>query len=105
MENSVSIIFNDRPKQWGLRGDPYLWDELKQSFKTVPLPCFEIMFMQYFAEFFQEITNHTYTNESNLFVEEFSHGGMSSGVISMKFWQEIALPLLITNLRHFNKGI
>lgn len=102
MDYSVSIIFNYKPNKWGYRGDPYLWDRLQQSFKTIPLPCPETIFMQHFDKFFLEITNHPSTNEADFFVEEFSHGGISSGFISIKFWQVSALPLLITKLRYFN---
>lgn len=102
MDHSVSIIFNCKPKQWEYRGDPYLWDRLQQSFKTIPLPCQETTFRQCFDKFFREITDHSLNNETDFFVEKFSHGGMSSGFISVKFWKETALPLLVTKLRQFN---
>ena len=105
MENSVSIIFELPPKQWGLRGDPYLWEELQQYFKTISLPCSEASFMQYFASFFQEITNRSFKGDSNFFVEKYARGGMSSGCISLNFWKEQALPLLISNLQSNNKRI
>lgn len=28
----VSIIFKDKPKQWGLRGDSYFWEYLEEKF-------------------------------------------------------------------------
>jgi len=39
MVKSVSIIFKSKPKRWGLRGDPYLWDELEKNFSTILFPC------------------------------------------------------------------
>ena len=26
----LSVIFKERPEQWGFRGDPYFWDHLKK---------------------------------------------------------------------------
>ena len=34
----VSQVFDPKPEQWGLRGDPYLWDELKEKLEHVELP-------------------------------------------------------------------
>ena len=31
----VSAIFEEKPKQWGFRGDPYLWEELKKEFSEI----------------------------------------------------------------------
>lgn len=31
----VSSVFEKLPEQWGLRGNPYRWEELKQSFPDV----------------------------------------------------------------------
>ena len=33
----VSSIFEETPKQWGLRGDPYLWEEMRNEFSAVPV--------------------------------------------------------------------
>lgn len=35
---SVGDLFRTRPQRWGLRGDPYLWDDLARVFYPVPLP-------------------------------------------------------------------
>ena len=34
----ISEIFEDEPTQWGLRGDPFLWRELKEFFKEIDMP-------------------------------------------------------------------
>ena len=26
----LSVIFEEKPKQWGFRGDPYFWDYLRE---------------------------------------------------------------------------
>jgi hypothetical protein len=35
---NISEIFEEEPIQWGLRGDPWLWRELKSKFESVPMP-------------------------------------------------------------------
>ena len=39
MKADLSIIFEDEPKQWGLRGDQYLWAELREECigKEIPI--------------------------------------------------------------------
>ena len=36
--SNVSIIFTPEPDQWGLRGDPFLWQLLKERYQAVELP-------------------------------------------------------------------
>lgn len=40
------------------------------------------------------------THDKDVFVQEFAHGGMSSGYISMTFWRECGLPTLIENFEN-----
>lgn len=94
---SVAVIFLDRPEQWGLRGDPCLWDYLEVAFSTIYFPCSVSDFIRNFEMFFLDITQHPFKGES-VFVENFSHGGMSSGVVSIEYWEKKALPLLVSRL-------
>lgn len=103
MKPSVSKIFEQRPERWGLRGDPLLWDELQQAFTMISLPCSKTCFIRHFEKFFYELTNHSLKSESNIWVEKYDTGGMSGGSISAEFWQEDALPLLITRLEKLSK--
>lgn len=103
MKLSVSMIFEQKPEGWGLRGDPYLWDELQQAFGTIPLPCSKTCFIHHFEKFFYELTNHSLRSESDFWVEKYDYGGMSGGGISVEFWKKNALPLLITRLQKFSK--
>ena len=31
MNKDLSLIFKNKPKQWGLRGDSYLWAEIEYA--------------------------------------------------------------------------
>jgi len=35
--NLVADLFDPEPEQWGLRGDPYLWREMKETFAETQL--------------------------------------------------------------------
>ncbi|MEH7108845.1 hypothetical protein [Bacillus sp. JJ1764] len=102
MKPSVAKIFEQKSEQWGLRGDPYLWDELQQVFSTIPLPCSKTCFIQHFEKFFQKLTNHSFKSESDFWVEKYDHGGMSSGGIGVDFLHKKTLPLLFTRLEKLN---
>ena len=34
----ISELFEDAPEQWGLRGDPFLWEEMKEHLGARPVP-------------------------------------------------------------------
>ena len=95
-------IFTPKPERWGLRGDPHLWDRLANSFESVALPCDKVSFLEHFKRFFLEATDCSFEAEIEaIFVPEFDKGGMSSGDVSMKFWHEEGLPLLLSRLEKF----
>ncbi len=78
---------------WGLRGDPYLWKEIKEIYGTEIISLEDIEPFLY--ETFFDLTNKTMNCEEYIFCERHAHGGMSSGHLSSKFWVEKALPALI----------
>jgi hypothetical protein len=59
------------------------------------------------ADEFQWLLEQTYTQltgtpisrRTSIFVERYSHGGMSSGLVSPEFWRETAIPLLLDRYR------
>jgi ABC-type molybdenum transport system ATPase subunit/photorepair protein PhrA len=48
----------------------------------------------------QHLMGTPLTNRDPIFVERFSHGGMSSGYVSPQFWAETAIPLLRARYRN-----
>lgn len=97
----VSAIFEEKPKQWGFRGDPYLWEDMKKEFSTVPLTISSEDFVKEFKEVFEKLTGNPLTRECRMFLPEYVHGGMSSGQICGEFWMDTALPLLVERLKSF----
>ena len=97
----VSAIFEEKPERWGLRGDPYLWEELKKEFTTVPVTISLEDFEKELKAAFERLTGTPLTKDCHLFLSQYAHGGMSGGQISGEFWVESALPLLIERLKNF----
>lgn len=97
-------IFEPRPKTWGLRGDPYLWDDMSLSLGLTPLPRSFSDFALQIETLFEGFTGAKISDRGNVFVKRYSHGGMSSGYISLEFWQRKGFPLLLERFsRRFQK--
>lgn len=90
-------LMQSRPKQWGLRGDPYLWDEIRQHLANVRVPINQDTLTQIIQQAFEDITGQPINNGSNIFIERYSQGGISSGRVSSHFWNNKAIPFLIQN--------
>ncbi|MBL8814419.1 MAG: hypothetical protein JNL58_00200 [Planctomyces sp.] len=99
--SSIADLFDPEPGQWGLRGDPYLWREMKKMFSGVPLPQTETELRDTILIAFQALVGMRIEDGQNrCFIERFSQGGMSSGQISLEFWPNKALSIL--GLRYAN---
>ena len=94
----VSEIFNNRPIQWGLRGDPFLWDEMQQYFSKKELPCTKEQFDAEFRCQFKLMTGDELGFAKVTYVKRYAKTGMSKGVVSHTFWREKGLPLLLSRL-------
>ena len=94
-KETVALLFQEEPSQWGLRGDPYLWREMRSHFERVPLPAAADELSALIETTFELLTGHPISTGSHIFIQRFSHGGMSSGYISPDFWRNKAIPLLL----------
>lgn len=92
---TLADLFQPEPIQWGLRGDPYLWQEMSETLAALPLPPCEAQLAEILEATFERLVGLPTSAEESVFVERHAHGGMSSGHISLKFWRETALPLLL----------
>lgn len=94
MPKKLSEIFQDEPTQWGLRGDPFLWKEMKNMLEDYDFPNTEEQFTALIKQSYEKLTGTPLTTRNNVFVERFNQGGMSSGYVSAQFWIEKAIPML-----------
>ena len=95
---TVADLFQENPSQWGLRGDPYLWQEMTDYFANTPLPDGTAQLEQLLAQAFKTLTGQSITSEKFISVERFPRVGMSGGLVSPEFWRETAVPLLQARL-------
>ena len=103
---TVSKLFEDEPRQWGLRGDPFLWRDLKSHFESAPVPKDQDELKSILEEAFESKTGYPLAHSEHFYIEKYSHGGMSSGKISPEFWRDVGIPMLIkrSGLRDDNEG-
>lgn len=94
MHRAIGDLFVPEPQQWGLRGDPYLWREMRDHFAAEPLPANPDALVAVLASAFQQLTGQPLSVPGSFYVERFSHGGMSSGHVCPEFWRERAMPML-----------
>jgi hypothetical protein len=90
----MADLFDPMPSQWGLRGDPYLWMEMRQALCHVPIPKDDATVERTLLACFTSLTGAEPKRGDNLSVERFSRGGMSSGMICGETWADRLLPQL-----------
>jgi hypothetical protein len=92
--NKKSEIVFQEPGQYGLRGDPYLWKELKVIYENSDIKTID-EFIELIYSSFEKITGNKPELNKIYGVSRYRFGGMSSGSVHCSFWIEKGFPLLI----------
>lgn len=90
----VGDLFAVEPIQWGLRGDPFLWRDMREHLKHTPMPQTDGEFANQIKEVFKSLTGHHFDETKPFCLKKYAHGGMSSGMVSPEFWQGPGIRLL-----------
>lgn len=95
----LADLFAPAPDQWGLRGDLFLWMELRQTLCNCALPDPTIPGWQDHIRTRLEAAILTLTGINirtgqDILVPRYQRGGMSSGMVSSIFWHQTIVPLL-----------
>lgn len=90
----ISDLMRIPPKQWGLRGGPYFWEDLKTHFAFDDLSMGPEELRERIRIFFEMKTGTKLTAEAMPYVKEYAHGGMSSGGVSGEWVLQTCIPLL-----------
>ena len=101
---SLAALFQEEPWRWGFRGDPWLWREMRSRFEQVDCPATPDGLAALVEEAFAELTGFPISHPDPVYVERYSHGGMSSGHVAPAWWRETALPLLRSRLQGLEDG-
>lgn len=93
----VSDLFDPEPRTWGLRGDPHLWRALRARLASqdVPASVGELAGLLHAA--FRELAGTDLAGgpASAADLEQYAHGGLSSGMISLDTWRQHLMPMLL----------
>lgn len=103
--DSLYSLFEPKPDTWGLRGDPYLWQEIQLSMLNVEGVKNLKEFENLLGDSFQKITGEKAELNKDVHVPSLEHGGMSSGYVSGSFWLEKGFPLLIKRAEQFLRNV
>ncbi|MDR2039351.1 MAG: creatininase family protein [Bacteroidales bacterium] len=97
MMNGLSRLFEEEPVQWGLRGDPLLWNEIKLELETIAFPAGIDDFRKLLYSMFYQLTGEEPAQGKNIYVPRYGEisSGMSSGVVCSDFWIEKGFPLIL----------
>ncbi len=93
--NPIAKYFDTTPAQWGLRGDPLLWEEMKIKFAETAPPGTADQLKDLLKEAFTALTGQPPVAGKMIHVEKYPKLGMSGGMVSCDFWLQKAFPLII----------
>lgn len=91
----VSKYFDQPPTQWGLSGDPHLWEEMKKATGSIKIPSKANEMEKLLHQFFKELTGKDAIKGENILVERYDLGGMSSGMVCSDFWLDKGFAIII----------
>ena len=95
----LSKIFEEKPKRWGFRGDPYFWNYLKGLAENMEMISPSEL-EEWIKKEYLSLSGKPLTDKYNDFavIKQFAHGGMSSGGVDNTWWMEEGIPLLKSRL-------
>jgi hypothetical protein len=93
--NFVSKYFDPEPIQWGLRGDPQLWRDMKHKTANTNIPMTGNAFEKLLHKLFKELTGEEPQKGKDFYVKKYETVGMSKGFISSDFWIDKGFSILI----------
>lgn len=94
-ELKLSLLFEEPPTKYGLRGDEPLWQEFAKISNNIDLPsdAEQLLLLLYRLFFF--LVGEELKPDKFIYLQRLNKGGMSAGKVSTDFWIENAFPLLI----------
>lgn len=98
----INQIFDTKECFWGLRGDPYLWENLKKEMSQIKIELTPDDFNKLLDEKFNDIIDNKgkVVLKDQVYFENYPQHGMTGGLVSLEWWKKTGLPLL--KERYFN---
>ncbi|MFC6022216.1 macro domain-containing protein [Plantactinospora solaniradicis] len=102
---TVGSLFEREPTQFGLRGDSYLWRELRARFAHTPLPDHWFTLRTLLTDTIEQVVGEPLVSREStpwhdksaaIHVPEFDPGhGMSAGAVHLPWWVHTGVPILL----------
>jgi hypothetical protein len=102
---TVGALFDREPVQFSLRGDAYLWRELRAQFATTPLPSDWYELRHLLEDGVSRVVGDLLVSRECLgwhdaaaavYVPAFDPGhGMSAGAVHLPWWSHTGIPILL----------
>ncbi|WP_199432909.1 hypothetical protein [Qaidamihabitans albus] len=97
---TVDELFARRPLTWGLRGDPRVWEAMRERLRGKEMPpgffAARDLLERTFAEIVGVGLDGIVERDDTVYRKELATGsGMSDGYVSLHFWKFTGLPILM----------
>ena len=94
---TIGSLFDRGVTQWGLRGDPYLWRELRAQFAQTPLPDDWFTLRTLVSEAAEAIVGVPLRDDGEaVYLAAYNPGhGMSAGSVDPAWWARTGIPILL----------
>lgn len=94
---TLADAFDHDPHQWGLRGDVHVWSAMRERLAGVPVPEGAHAVRSAYVEAFNAVVGvDLYSSpEETVRRPELDHGGMSGGMVDLRWWRATGIPLLL----------
>ncbi len=61
-DKTIARLFQEEPTQWGLRGDPYLWQDMRATLSSHSYPSTEAQLTVLLEQTYQQLTGTPLSN-------------------------------------------
>lgn len=97
----MADLFDPEPQAWGLRGAPYLWRALRGHLSGTDIPPSADAVASLLHAALGELAGLDLVSDpaSSVYLAQYAHGGMSSGMISLDTWRQRLMPMLTERAR------
>jgi molybdenum cofactor cytidylyltransferase len=94
---TLGELFTPVPLRWGLRGDPHLWEAMRQRFADHAFPADQWSLMDAVRSAFEELTGvRLDANIGHVPIPAYRTGsGISDGVVDGDWWHDVGQALLL----------
>jgi hypothetical protein len=95
-DDLIKSLFEIKPDKWVLRGDSYLWEDIKicllQIKKLLSPTNFDFCIDRIFDSII--LSNGEYLETDKIYFKSYPQEGISAGIVDRNWWMNIGLPLL-----------